>query len=74
MKNNKTLGLLIAVLLFLGFSPINEPHIFGKINWIKGGANGMSGMDWFDAVLHGGALIAAFILIIYLIYSILFKK
>lgn len=40
--------------LTLGLAPfLPEPHIVGKLRWIVGGANGMSLMDWFDAVLHG---------------------
>jgi hypothetical protein len=29
-----------------------EPHLFGKIRWIMGGAVGMTSMDWFDFVMH----------------------
>lgn len=39
--------------LTLGLAPFNDPHIWGKIMWIKGGAVGMKGMDWFDTLLHG---------------------
>lgn len=39
--------------LTLGLAPFTEPHIWGKILWIKGGAVGMKGMDWFDTFLHG---------------------
>ena len=48
---------LLYFLLFcftLGLAPFApEPHIVGKIRWIAGGAVGMTGMDWFDVVLHG---------------------
>jgi len=46
---------LIALLCFtLGLAPfIPEPHLFGKIRWIAGGAHGMQFMDWFDTALHG---------------------
>ncbi|WP_316930152.1 hypothetical protein [Neotamlana sedimentorum] len=30
-----------------------EPHIWGKIKWIAGGAKGMQFADWFDVLLHG---------------------
>lgn len=30
-----------------------EPHIWGKIKWMAGGAEGMQPMDWFDVLLHG---------------------
>lgn len=40
--------------LSLGLAPFSpEPHIWGKIKWIAGGARGMKGMDYFDVVLHG---------------------
>lgn len=40
--------------LTLGLAPfVPEPHLMGKVRWILGGAEGMSVMDWFDAVLHG---------------------
>tara|TARA_B110000211_G_C13981953_1_gene509823 strand:+ start:651 stop:881 length:231 start_codon:yes stop_codon:yes gene_type:complete len=39
--------------LTLGLLPYSEPHIFGKIKWIFGGAEGMQLLDWFDFVLHG---------------------
>mgnify|MGYP003683247749 CR=1 FL=1 len=40
--------------LTLGLAPfMPEPHIWGKIKWIAGGAEGMGLMDWFDVLLHG---------------------
>lgn len=40
--------------LTLGLAPfVPEPHLFGKIRWILGGAVGMKAIDWFDFVLHG---------------------
>jgi len=42
------------VSLTLGLAPfVPEPHIFGKIRWIMGGAVGMKTLDWFDFVQHG---------------------
>lgn len=50
--NNWKLWLLASLTLGLApFSP--EPHLFGKIRWILGGANGMGLMDWWDFVMHG---------------------
>ena len=50
--NNCKLVLLLC--LTLGLAPFfPEPHIFGKVKWILGGAKGMELMDWFDTVLHG---------------------
>lgn len=40
--------------LTLGLAPFTpEPHIFGKLKWIAGGAYGMVLLDWFDVLLHG---------------------
>lgn len=44
---------LVACLTF-GLAPFSpEPHLFGKIRWVAGGAVGMQGMDWFDLFFHG---------------------
>lgn len=46
--------LIILLCLTLGLAPyFPEPHLFGKIKWIWGGAHGMQLLDWFDALLHG---------------------
>ncbi|HEY5690866.1 MAG TPA: hypothetical protein VIS49_05360 [Cyclobacteriaceae bacterium] len=46
--------IIILFCLSLGLAPfIPEPHIWGKIKWIAGGAHGMGATDWFDAVFHG---------------------
>jgi len=40
--------------LTLGLAPFfPEPHLWGKLKWIAGGAIGMQPMDWLDALLHG---------------------
>ena len=40
--------------LTLGLAPFRpEPHLFGKLRWVLGGADGMVAMDWFDLALHG---------------------
>ena len=46
---------LIALLcLTLGLAPFfPEPHLWGKLKWIAGGATGMQPTDWFDVLLHG---------------------
>lgn len=58
--------------LTLGLAPfVPEPHIWGKIKWIAGGANGMSMMDWFDTVLHG----TPWVMLVYAIgYKLIHKK
>jgi len=46
--------LVILLCLTLGLAPFfPEPHIFGKVKWILGGAEGMKPLDWFDTLLHG---------------------
>lgn len=46
--------IVILLCLTLGLAPFFlEPHIWGKIKWIKGGAAGMQFKDWFDVVFHG---------------------
>ena len=46
--------LIILLCLTIGLAPFfPEPHIWGKLKWIAGGANGMNLKDWFDVVLHG---------------------
>lgn len=58
------LVILILLCLTLGLAPFTpEPHIWGKIKWIMGGAVGMAAIDWFDFVLHGlpWALIIVFL-------------
>ena len=58
--------LVILLCLTLGFAPFfPEPHIYGKLKWILGGAEGMKIMDWFDVLLHG----FPFVLLIRLIYK-----
>lgn len=67
MSERKDLLLPILLCLTLGLAPfVPEPHLWGKIKWIYGGANGMTAMDWFDVALHGSPFI-------YLIYKILKK-
>jgi len=51
INNWRFVILLTAVLGLAPFVP--EPHIWGKIKWIAGGANGMGALDWFDFVYHG---------------------
>lgn len=52
MKGKIQLALILS--LTLGLAPFfPEPHIWGKIKWLLGGAEGMGKMDYFDLVLHG---------------------
>lgn len=53
-NNNSNLIIALVASLTLGLAPfVPEPHLFGKVKWVLGGANGMGLMDWFDLVLHG---------------------
>ena len=50
--NNWTLVLLAC--LTIGLAPFTpEPHVWGKLKWVAGGAIGMQPMDWWDLVMHG---------------------
>lgn len=45
---------VILICLTLGLAPyFPEPHLWGKLRWVAGGAKGMALIDWFDLVLHG---------------------
>lgn len=49
---NTSLWLLFS--LTLGLAPFfPEPHIYGKIKWVLGGAKTMALTDWFDLLMHG---------------------
>ncbi len=46
--------MIVVLCLTLGLAPfVPEPHLFGKIRWVMGGAEGMQAMDYFDLLLHG---------------------
>jgi hypothetical protein len=46
--------IVILVCLTLGLAPFfPEPHLWGKVKWMAGGAVGMRLTDWFDVALHG---------------------
>lgn len=54
MKSLFDLRILLVLCLTLGLAPFfPEPHIWGKLKWIAGGATGMQFMDWMDVLLHG---------------------
>lgn len=55
----------LMISLTLGLAPFfPEPHIWGKIRWVMGGAVGMQAMDWFDLVLHGSSWVYLIIQIV----------
>lgn len=45
--------ILLLACLSLGLAPFTpEPHIWGKLRWVAGGAQGMALMDWLDLLMH----------------------
>jgi hypothetical protein len=53
-KPLKNWRLWLVASLTLGLAPfVPEPHLWGKIKWIAGGAVGMEPIDWADAIMHG---------------------
>ncbi|MCE2611407.1 hypothetical protein LVD13_00385 [Flavobacteriaceae bacterium D16] len=50
--------LIVLLCLTLGLAPyFPEPHLWGKIRWLAGGAKGMQAMDYFDVLMHGAPFI-----------------
>ncbi len=50
----KRCAIVLLACLTIGLAPyVPEPHIWGKLRWIMGGAEGMKSVDWWDAVQHG---------------------
>ena len=57
--------------LGLGLAPFfPEPHIWGKLKWLWGGAVGMKPMDYLDLLFHG----APWLYLIYIVFKILNGK
>jgi hypothetical protein len=55
-QHNVVIGILGS--LTLGLAPFYpEPHLFGKIRWVLGGAHGVAAMDWFDLAMHGAPVV-----------------
>jgi hypothetical protein len=53
-KTEQYLRIALIASLTLGLAPFfPEPHIWGKLKWVAGGAAGMQPMDYLDLVLHG---------------------
>jgi len=54
-----TLTLMTVAAAWLTFAPFTpEPHLFGKLRWVFGGAEGMGTLDWADLAMHGCAALA----------------
>lgn len=46
--------IILLLCITIGLAPyLPEPHIWGKLKWIMGGAKGMATMDWLDLLFHG---------------------
>lgn len=64
--------LIALACITLGLAPFYpEPHIWGKLKWVLGGAHGMQLIDWWDFIMHGAPW---FLLIVYLIRKFLIRK
>ncbi|NVK48787.1 MAG: hypothetical protein HWE09_03395 [Cyclobacteriaceae bacterium] len=47
-------GTVLILTMTLGLAPFfPEPHFFGKVRWVLGGAVGMKLIDWGDLIFHG---------------------
>jgi hypothetical protein len=54
MKLFNDWGFVLVACLTLGLAPfVPEPHVWGKLMWVLGGAKGMALIDWFDFIMHG---------------------
>lgn len=57
--------IVLLLCLTLGLAPFSpEPHIWGKLKWIAGGAHGMQLMDWVDVLQHGIPFVLLFRLLL----------
>jgi hypothetical protein len=71
LKSLKDLRIAVLLCLTLGLAPFSpEPHVWGKLKWVFGGAKGMQLTDWFDLIMHG----FPFVFLIWLITIKIFKK
>ncbi len=71
MEKYKSLLMPILASLTLGLAPFKpEPHVWGKLIWILGGAKGMNITDWFDFLMHG----APWLWLIYTLFKIFTSK
>ncbi len=65
MKSIFSLTTVLILCFTLGLAPFfPEPHIWGKLKWIAGGATGMQLMDWWDTIMHGTPWIVLLVLIL----------
>ena len=70
-ENRSKLLFPLLLALGLGLAPFfPEPHIWGKLKWLWGGAVGMQPMDYFDLLFHG----APWLHLIYIVFKMLGGK
>ncbi|PIQ49710.1 MAG: hypothetical protein COW03_03455 [Cytophagales bacterium CG12_big_fil_rev_8_21_14_0_65_40_12] len=70
-ENRSKLLFPLLLALGLGLAPFfPEPHIWGKLKWLWGGAVGMQPMDYFDLLFHG----APWLYLIYIVFKMLGGK
>ncbi len=54
MKPWNDVKTVLLLCLTLGLAPFfPEPHLWGKLRWLLGGAVGMQPVDWLDLFMHG---------------------
>lgn len=54
LNENRKFLFPIMLALGVGLAPFfPEPHIWGKLKWLWGGAVGMQPKDYFDLFFHG---------------------
>ncbi len=54
MKTWNDVKTVLLLCLTLGLAPFfPEPHLWGKLRWLLGGAVGMQPVDWLDLFMHG---------------------
>jgi hypothetical protein len=62
--------LVLLACLSLGLAPyVPEPHVWGKLRWVAGGAIGMKPIDWFDLIFHGLPWLLLFRLVLIKIFT-----
>ena len=54
MINLPDIKIILLACATLGLAPFfPEPHVWGKLRWVLGGAHGMQWLDWGDLMMHG---------------------
>lgn len=70
MKMLKDVRTALIASLTLGLAPfVPEPHVWGKLRWVAGGANGMQLMDWLDLLMHGLPWVWLFVALGWFLYD-----